>query len=70
MVAYSGRWYALSFEFLCRHVIPGCSERLEATSEDEVRVRVADHLRDSHEIETLEDHMRTKVEAAIRPTYG
>ena len=58
------------FEYVCEKVMPTCPVRLEAASHADLEDQAHEHLRDGHEIEQIEDAVRTSVAAAIQRTYG
>lgn len=58
------------YEYVCEQVMPTCPVRLQADRHEDVAEEAHRHLRESHDIEEIEDTVRTNVAAAIQRTYG
>ena len=53
-------------EFFCGAVVPGCSARFEADSDDAIVRQVTRHAHDDHGMEHVPDHVLEAVREHIR----
>ena len=52
------------FEFICEHIVPGCSEKDRDESREKLLERVAVHLREHHDL----DHRDDRISEALKET--
>ena len=50
----------------CGSVVPGCKFVAHAESEDDLMMKMAEHLRAAHDVDHLSDSLKAKIRAAIR----
>ncbi len=55
----------MSCSIACGDVVPGCTTKLEADSEDELMARVAGHARDEHGVTEITPELASQVKGAI-----
>lgn len=53
-------------QFFCGEVVPGCTARFEAASEDEILTQVAVHARKDHGMANIPSELVTQVRSLIR----
>ncbi len=56
----------MSYSLACGEVVPGCTTKLEAGSEDELMAKVADHARDEHGVTEITPELAEQVKGAVR----
>lgn len=56
----------MSYSLACGDVVPGCTTKLEADSEDELMAQVADHARDQHGVTEITPELATQVKGAVQ----
>lgn len=49
------------FEFVCDHIIPGCSHTDRADTAEKVLTQARDHLRDHHGMEYIDEPLLERV---------
>lgn len=52
-------------EFACGAVVPGCSAKFSAETEEQILQQVAVHAREDHGMETVPDEVVEQVKAQI-----
>ena len=55
----------MSYAIACGDVVPGCTTRLEAASEDELMAKVADHAGEAHGVTEVTPELAEQVKGAI-----
>ncbi len=55
----------MSYEFECRHVVPGCEGKVEGESVDEVLQAATRHADEAHGLAELDEATLGKVKASI-----
>lgn len=58
----------MSYEFECKHVVPGCEGKVEGASAEEVLQAAAQHADDAHGLSDLDAATIEKVKAGIVQT--
>ena len=58
------------FEYVCEHVIPGCTTRIEGESRPELDPKILVHLRDHHDVGHLSRELQREVDAAVVRLHG
>ena len=53
-------------QFFCGDVVPGCTARFEAPTEDEILMQVAEHAKSGHGIPEVPTELVEKIRALIR----
>lgn len=53
------------FEYLCEHIIPGCTTRETGDTKDAAREKARAHLREHHDMPHVEAAMWEKIDLAI-----
>lgn len=53
-------------QFFCGDVVPGCTARFEAPTEDEILMQVAEHAKNGHGMSEVPLELVEKVRALIR----
>jgi predicted small metal-binding protein len=53
-------------ELRCGDIIPGCDHVMQGETEDEVMAKGAQHAKESHGIEQMDEATAEKVRSAIR----
>lgn len=56
----------MSVSIACGDVVPGCTTKLEADSEDELMAQVAAHARDEHGVTEITPELASQVKGAVR----
>jgi len=51
----------------CGDLFPGCQAEVHGKTDDEVLRRAAEHARETHGVERIDDATAAKVRAAVRP---
>jgi predicted small metal-binding protein len=57
----------MSYEFECKHVVPGCEGKVEGATAEEVLQAAAQHAGDTHGLTELDAATVEKVKASIVP---
>jgi predicted small metal-binding protein len=52
--------------FECGSVVPGCESVLHAQDASELMIRVVEHMRSTHEIEHVSEHLVTRIRSVIK----
>ncbi len=52
------------YEFLCDHVIPGCTHKETGDTPERVREKAIQHLHEGHGMEYIDDDFMKKISAA------
>ena len=52
-------------QFRCGDIVPGCTMKIEAESDDEVLEHVAAHARDAHGMDEVPPEVEERVRASI-----
>ena len=50
----------------CGAVVPGCNFIIHGADEAEIIVKMAEHLRSTHDVEHLSEQLKVKIRAVIR----
>ncbi|MEN8114808.1 MAG: DUF1059 domain-containing protein [Actinomycetota bacterium] len=53
------------FEYLCDHVIPGCTTKETGDTSEAVKEKAIKHLHEHHDMEYLDEPTIARVDAAI-----
>jgi predicted small metal-binding protein len=54
----------MSFEFVCEHLIPGCTSKVQGETKEEVAAKAEKHIHDHHDDMSQKD-LRVEVDMAI-----
>ncbi|MGI9647694.1 MAG: DUF1059 domain-containing protein [Acidimicrobiia bacterium] len=54
----------MAFEFVCEHLIPGCTSKVQADSKDEVVKKAEKHIHDHHD-EMSQKDLQVEIDLAI-----
>jgi predicted small metal-binding protein len=52
--------------FECGSVVPGCESVLHAQDASELMIRAVEHMRSTHEIEHVSEHLVTRIRSVIK----
>jgi predicted small metal-binding protein len=55
---------AMAFEFVCEHLIPGCTSKVEGDTKEKVAEKAARHIHDHHDDMSQRD-LRVEIDMAI-----
>ena len=58
----------MGFEFACENVVPGCEGKVDGETRDDVLAKAAEHAKQAHGLEHLDEATFEKVKASIVPT--
>lgn len=58
------------YEFVCNHIIPGCTTTLDADTEEEVRDKAIEHMKKHHGMDSDDDERLLQVKTAIHRVVG
>lgn len=58
------------YQFVCNHIIPGCTTTLEGETADEVRDRAIEHMRKHHGMDADNDERLLQMKTAIHRVVG
>lgn len=53
------------FEYICDHVIPGCTHQERGDTKEAVREKALKHLHEHHNLDYLDEDMLERVDFAI-----
>ena len=56
----------MSKQLACGDVVPGCSFKAEAASEDELMKKVAEHAAKQHGVKDVTPELQGKLKSAVR----
>lgn len=58
---------ATLFQYICEHLVPGCTYKSSALTEEETHDIGKDHLHESHQIEYVDDEAWETIAKAVMP---
>ena len=53
------------FEFVCQHIVPGCSTKERGDTPEAVREKALRHLREHHDLSYIDDDLSLRIGEAI-----